>query len=193
LTNNYYNKTSIDTSLNTKQNNLTFSSPLNNTANTVTIDLSSKQNNLTFSSPLNNTANTVTIDLSAYDKIIDRQSAIDTCVKTTNTNSGDIGLFSAVGGSFLNIVFNATHFKDVAVVGLINRQFNLNDTYANLPTTKNNKINWTSPLNYDTSTDTASIDLTLYSSGIAFAGSVKPISGMFGFLIKHHSITSCDL
>ena len=163
LTNNYYNKTSIDTSLNSKQNNLTFSSPLNNTANTVTIDLSSKQNNLTFSSPLNNTANTVTINLSAYDLISDRQSAIDTCVKNANTNSGDIGLFSAVGGSFLNIVFNATHFKDVAVVGLINRQFNLNDTYANLPTTKNNKINWTSPLNYDTSTDTASIDLSSYS------------------------------
>jgi len=80
LTNNYYNKTSIDTSLN------------------------SKQNNLTFSSPLNNTNNTVTINLNAYDFISDRQSAIDTCVKNANTNSGDIGLFSAVGGSFLMLL-----------------------------------------------------------------------------------------
>ncbi len=79
-------------------------------------------------------------------------------IKTTN--SGDIGIFSAIGGTFLNKVFNSTHFKDVAVVGLINRQFNLNDAFVNLPTSKNNKINWTSTLNYDTSTDTASIDLT---------------------------------
>ena len=122
-------------------------------------------NNLTFQSPLTNNANTISIDLSLYDKITDRQAAItgvnnvlNTCIKNDNTYSGDIGLFSAVGGSFLNIVFNASHFKDVAVVGLVNRQFNLNDTYANLPTTKNNVITWTSPLTYNNSTNTAGID-----------------------------------
>jgi hypothetical protein len=66
-----------------------------------------------------------------------------------------------MSGLVLNIVFNATHFKDVAVFG-VNRQFNLNDTYANLPTSKNNVINWTSPLTYNSSTDTASIDLSNY-------------------------------
>ena len=198
LTNNYYNRNTIDNSLDLKQNNLSFQSPLNNTNNSVSIDLSLydkitdrqtaitttsntlqeninttnknltdnlilKQNILSFQSPLNNTNNTVSIDLSLYDKITDRQSAINACLKTTDTNSGDIGLYSGVGGTFLNIVFNSTHFKDVPVFGLINRQFNLNDIYANLPSTKNNKINWNSPLNYNTSTDTASIDLSEYT------------------------------
>ena len=119
LTNNYYNRTTIDNSLNLKQNNLTFLSPLNNTANTVSINLSTydlitdrqtaintintnltnnyynrttidnslnlKQNNLTFLSPLNNTANTVSINLSTYDLITDRQTAIN----TINTNLTD--------------------------------------------------------------------------------------------------------
>ena len=67
LTNNYYNRTTLDNSLNLKQNNLTFSSPLNNTNNTVSINLS------------------------AYDLITDRQTAINavnatlnTCIKTSD-------------------------------------------------------------------------------------------------------------
>ncbi len=39
--------------------------------------LNLKQNNLTCQSPLNSTNNTVSIDLSLYDKITDRQSAIN--------------------------------------------------------------------------------------------------------------------
>ncbi len=40
LTNNHYNRTSIDNSLNLKQNNLTFSSLFINNANTISINLS---------------------------------------------------------------------------------------------------------------------------------------------------------
>jgi hypothetical protein len=80
-------------------------------------------------------------------------------LKTTDIQSGDIGLYSAPGGSFWNIVFHATHFKDVAVLG-VNRQLNLNDVYANLPTTKNDVISWDAPLYYNTSTNRASIDLS---------------------------------
>jgi hypothetical protein len=73
LINKYYNKTTIDNSLNLKQNNLTFSSPF-----------------------INN-ANTISINLSAYDLITDRQAAINTvnnvlntCIKIDNTYTGDI-------------------------------------------------------------------------------------------------------
>ena len=73
-------------------------------------------------------SNVITGYLAPYDLITDRQAAINTvndsigninntlntCLKTTDIQSGDIGLYSAPGGSFLNIVFNATHFKDVA-------------------------------------------------------------------------------
>ena len=104
--------------------------------------------------------------MSLYDKIADRQTAINAvnvelgnCLKKVNVDAGNIGLFQSVGGAFLNIVFNTTHFKDVSILAT-NRQFNLNDVYANLPSTKNNVITWTSPLNYTSSTDTASIDLS---------------------------------
>ena len=68
---NYYIKSEVDTLLNTKQPNLTFSSPLTNTANTVSINLSSYQPLLTFSSPLSKSAgNAVSIDLSAYQPLL---------------------------------------------------------------------------------------------------------------------------
>ena len=82
-------------------------------------------------------------------------------LKKANIDAGDIGLFQTIGGAFLNIVFNQNHFKDVAILAT-NREFNLNDEYANLPTTKNNKITWSSPLNYNTTTDMASVDLSNY-------------------------------
>ena len=86
-------------------------------------------------------------------------------LKKANIDAGDIGLFQTIGGAFLNIVFNQNHFKDVAILAT-NREFNLNDVYANLPTTKNNKITWSSPLNYNTTTDTASIDLSSITNAI---------------------------
>jgi hypothetical protein len=82
----YAIKNNVDSSLNSlntnKQNNLTFSSPLTNTSNTISIDLSAyplktnvdsslnslntnKQNNLTFSSPLTNTSNTISFNESS--------------------------------------------------------------------------------------------------------------------------------
>ena len=75
-----------------------------------------------------------------------------TAIGTLQTNSlnfgmigsGDIGSYNGGLGNYLNLVFNTDHFVDVAVVGT-NRQFNLSSSYANLPTTKNNKITWNSP------------------------------------------------
>ena len=63
---NYYNKTQTNNLLDAKQAALTFSSPLTNTANTVSIDLSSKENTLTFNSPLTRTTNAIGINLSSY-------------------------------------------------------------------------------------------------------------------------------
>ena len=83
------------------------------------------------------------------------------CLKKENIDSGNIGLYQSIGGAFLNIVYNPDHFKDVSILGT-NRQFNLNDVYANLPTTKNDVITWDAPLNYNTSTKRASIDLSNY-------------------------------
>ncbi len=59
------------------------------------------------------------------------------CLKKANVDAGDIGLYQGIGGAFLNIVYNTDHFKDVPILAT-NRQFNLNDEYANLPTAKNN-------------------------------------------------------
>ena len=86
---------------------------------------------------------------------------VGNCLKKVNIDAGDIGLYQTIGGAFLNIVYNTNHFKDVPVLAT-NREFNLKDEYANLPTTKNNKITWSSPLNYNTASDTASIDLSSY-------------------------------
>ncbi len=82
---------------------------------------------------------------------------VGNCLKKANIDAGDIGLYQTIGGAFLNIVYNTNHFKDVPVLATY-REFNLKDEYANLPTTKNNKITWGTPLNYDTASDTASID-----------------------------------
>ena len=49
-----------------KQNTLTFTSPVTNTANTISKDLTSKENVLTFDSPLTRTTNTIGINLSSY-------------------------------------------------------------------------------------------------------------------------------
>ena len=85
--------------------------------------------------------------------------AIATCLKNSMLGSGDICLYDA--GNVLNLVFNNTHFYDKPVIGF-NREFNLTSIYANLPTTKNDVITWSSPLVYNTGTDTASIDLSSY-------------------------------
>ena len=87
--------------------------------------------------------------------------AIASCLTNSMVQSGDIGLF--YGGLSLSVNYNPTHFYDAAVLGT-NRQLTLTSSYANLPTTKNNKITWTTPLNYNASTDTASIDLSPYIS-----------------------------
>jgi hypothetical protein len=86
---------------------------------------------------------------------------VGNCLKKANIDAGDIGLYQTIGGAFLNIVYNTNQFKVVPVLGT-NRELNLKDEYANLPTTKNNKITWNTPLNYDTASDTASIDLSSY-------------------------------
>ena len=53
LTNNYYYKTTTDNLLNSKQNTLTFSSPLLNTANTISIDLTNYYNKTSTDTLLN--------------------------------------------------------------------------------------------------------------------------------------------
>ena len=85
--------------------------------------------------------------------------AIASCLTNSMVQSGNIGLFYA--GTSLNVVYNSTHFYDAAVLGT-NRELTLTSTYANLPTTKNNVITWNTPLQYNTGTNTASIDLSSY-------------------------------
>ena len=62
----YATNTALTNGLATKENTLTFSTPLNKTGSTVTIDLSSKENVLTFNSPLTRTTNTIGINLNSY-------------------------------------------------------------------------------------------------------------------------------
>jgi hypothetical protein len=82
------------TNLNTKENTLTFTTPLTRTSNTISLDLSSyatisalttglatKENTLTFSSPLIRTTNTITLDLSSY-------------ITTTNANALNYRFFN---------------------------------------------------------------------------------------------------
>jgi hypothetical protein len=132
--------------------------------------LNLKQNISAFSSHCINNADIIAVNLSAYEWITDRQTSINL---NTIFNVLSISLkqeiqvqeildyFQELEVRFLNIEFNANHFKDVPVEGLINRRFDLNESYANLQTSKNNVITWTFPLTYNTSIDTASINLSL--------------------------------
>ena len=135
----------------------------------------------------------ISTSLLPYDKIVDRQNAdtdlqtsitantnaIGGCLKTTSVQVGNIGLFYA--GSVLSVVSNPEHFIDVSVLAT-NRQFNLAPIYANLPTTKNNKITWNSPLIYNVGTDTASIDLS------SITNAIQATSNQF----QYYNTTSAD-
>ena len=37
-------------------------------------------------------------------------------IQKLNVNAGNIGLFQALGGAYLKMVFNSTHFKDVSMI-----------------------------------------------------------------------------
>ena len=136
LSNNVYSKitdlsSNLNTKINTKQNSLTFTSPLINTSNNITIDLSAydtitlrnnalssyllsstasstyatitnlntKQNSLTFSSPLINTSNNITIDLSAYDTIALRNTALGSYLLSPTMQEEEDVIYIAITGS----------------------------------------------------------------------------------------------
>ncbi len=86
---------------------------------------------------------------------------------------------------------NTDHFKVKAILAT-NREFNLNDEYANLPTTKNNKITWNSPLNYNVTTDTASIDLSSYLTNIQTSNTLISSNSFFNSLIPNY-VTNVSL
>lgn len=114
LTTNYYNKSSTDSLLNTKQDTLLFTSPLlKDISNNVTIDLSAyplktsvdsslnslntnKQNVFTCISPLikNDISNNISVDLSAYPLKTNVDSSLNT-IDTTLGTKENILTFSA--------------------------------------------------------------------------------------------------
>jgi hypothetical protein len=63
------------------------------------------------------------------------------------------------------------------VVGLINRQFNLTDSYTVLPTSKIKIINCTSPLSCDDARNTANFNLTSYSTTAKNDGKYLKLDG----------------
>jgi hypothetical protein len=107
--------------------------------------------------------------------------AIAGCLKNTQVQSGNIGLF--FNGSILSVVGNPNHFVDVSILAT-NREFNLAPKYANLPTTKNNNITWNAPLNYDAGTDTASINLSSYLTSTQTSNTFVSSNSFFNNIIQ---------
>ena len=91
---NYYTKTSTDTLLNAKQANLTFTAPLTNTANTVSINLSSYQPLLTNATNLLGIGSAITaLD---YTKItLNKPTNFQADWNSTVTNKPDLTVYNA--------------------------------------------------------------------------------------------------
>jgi hypothetical protein len=170
---NYYNKTTLDTTLAGKEAVLTFSSPLAKTANTISINLSSyltsatasttyatitnlnaKENTLTFSAPLTRTTNNISIDLTSY---LTSATASTTYATITNLNAKENTLtFSApLTRTTNNISIDLSSYLTSATAST---------TYATITNlnTKENTLTFSAPLTR--TTNNISIDLSSYST-----------------------------
>ena len=120
-------------------------------------------------------ANAIVVHTSAIQLLKDFQ-VISTTATAANTtaiaaiNNTKLEKSSLDGASVIyrdlignvQLSYDSTTFKDVSVFAAERRLLTLSDTYYNLPTTKQNKITWNSPFSYDTTTNTASINLGSY-------------------------------
>ena len=109
-------------------------------------------------------------------QVLEDWQIIETTATTANTtaiatiNNTKLDKTSFDGGSviykdsanYIQLSYDTVAFKDVPILGTNRRLLTLSDTYYNLSNTKQNKITWSSPLSYDTSTNTASIGLSNY-------------------------------
>ena len=86
--------------------------------------------------------------------------------------------------NYIQLSYDITTFKDVAIFGTNRRLLTLSDTYYNLTNSKQDKITWSSPLSYDTATNTASIGLSNYLTSNVLSN----VSVNYGFL--HSNILS---
>ena len=79
---------------------------------------------------------------SLFSDVVTLLGAMVNKVDKSNFGSGDVGIFEAVGGYFINIVSNEDHFLAEVVLGTNNRVFTLKEPYKSLPTTLQNKTNF---------------------------------------------------
>ena len=84
----------------------------------------------------------------------------------------------------VQLSYDTTTFKDVAVFGANRRLLTLSYTYYNLTTSKQDNIVWNSPLSYDTLTKTASINL----NGYLTSNVLSNVNINYGFL--HSNVLS---
>jgi hypothetical protein len=182
LTNNYYNKTSTDTLLNTKQATLTFTSPLVNTTNTITLNesvittltnfynktatdtlLNAKQATLTFTSPLVNTTNTITLNESVITTLTNfyNKTATDTLLNAKQATLTAATTLYGTGGNITGINYNnitlnkPTNFQSDWNTTIINKPTIYTQTETNqLLNAKQATLTFTSPLVNTTNTIT---------------------------------------
>ena len=129
---------------------------------------------------------------------IETWETAQTAATTANTtaiatlNNTKLDKTSLDGGSviykdvanYIQLSYDITTFKDVPILGTNRRLLTLSDTYYNLTNTKQDKITWSSPLSYDTATNTASIGLSNYLTSNVLSN----VSVNYGFL--HSNILS---
>jgi hypothetical protein len=129
---------------------------------------------------------------------IETWETAQTAATTANTtaiatlNNTKLDKTSLDGGSviykdsanYIQLSYDITTFKDVAIFGTNRRLLTLSDTYYNLTNSKQDKITWSSPLSYDTATNTASIGLSNYLTSNVLSN----VSVNYGFL--HSNILS---
>jgi hypothetical protein len=112
--------------LDTKENTLSFTSPLTRSTNTIGIDLSGytllssfntlsttvagKENTLSFTSPLTRSTNTIGIDLSAYPLKTYVDSSLNTIVSTKQNNLTFSNPFSNTSNT-ITLKYNSSHFN----------------------------------------------------------------------------------
>ena len=187
---NYYTKTQDDALLNAKQANLTFSSPLVNTTNTITFNesvittltnfynktssdalLNSKQATLTFSSPLVNTTNTITFN----------ESVITTLTNFYNktTSDGKYALITSLTGKENTLTFNAPLTRTTNTIGIDLSSYSttIQATALYQPKINTYTISPAGTATFNSGTSTLSFDLSAYQTSASLATTYLKLDG----------------
>lgn len=184
----------LNNKINTKENILTFNTPINRTGNTISIDLSaystttqmntalsSKESILTFNNPINRSGNTISIDLSSYSTTANTTATSNNLITyTTNTSNNNINYTNTTSNSLYSKFSNIDYTSSNNNINYTNLNSNNTINYTN--TTSNSLYSKFSNIDYISSnanvnyTNTTSNDIYSKFSNIDFTSSNNNIN-----------------